>query len=557
MNKNFDRFSPVFMKRGILILLILCGYVLSSSYISAQEAPTNENPEINPEEMWKDKWPEILAAYNTIQDERHRLIFSNYMHRKIGPLTVNTTDEYFVYNPIDLPVFEMKTSLVIPVPTDFLQEEVKQYDRFFWNHIKAFIPFEVRSTGYDKDTSTLTVTVINPDMPGDFAAIDLAFVISIQGNNHVLTLDPGEVVKIGGIKDNTITITFEPLSGNLNYTIVTFHSLTHYKAGWRSVEDVKNSLNVFKLEDFLFENMEKLCLETEANVTKKYTTIANQEIFGLIDILKQNFIHFGSMLTPDDVVLSTREEVLKSLEELKTKVLQTNTLESFVAYNKLIVFGLQQRATGTTRIDEFFPLFNGKRIQDLLLDDKESTPSLWAEAALYDAGLANLVLLPYARRITQKYQLDNFRSLIKSGYTSSTYFQEASLTDNPYAGGAFETVIYNEAFRQSYEPPHEWFQLAQRVNQEYNRDAFIYFERWYPQTYPYNTWRLWLLRESLAVNNPHALRAFKAIVNLKTTNNDLFILATQVTREGEANQFEILANEEVLVISRYKAILGN
>ena len=545
------------MKFKTLVLTLLVLSSFSLSYLVAQEAPTNENSENNLEEIWKDKWPEILATYNAISDERHRSIFSNYMHKKVGPFTLNTTDEYFIYNPADIATFEMKTTLTMAAPIDFLTQEIREYDRFFWDHIKTFLPMVVASTGYDPKTNILTVVVINPDIPGDLGKLDLNFNITVQGNNHILTLDPSEIAKIGGIKDNTITINVESLSHNPNYTVVTFHSMTHYKTVlWKNIEEIKEGLHLFELEDFLFNNIEKLCLETENNVERKYWTVTNQEVLGLIDFLKQDFIHYGNMKTDtDDAVIAKRDELLARLNELKTKILESNILEHFVAFNRLILSGINQKGLSTDWLDDYFPLLEGKRVQDLFLDDKESAPSLWAEAALYDAGLAHFVLLPYARRITQKYQLDNFRSLINSGYTSSTYYQEASLTDNAYAGGAFETIIHNEAFFQGYEPSLALFQLAQRVNQEYNFSAFVYFERWYPQDFPYAGWRLGLLRESLAVNNPYALTAFKAIVNLKPINNELFILATQVTTEEQAHQFEILVNEEVLNSNAYKKIL--
>ncbi len=546
------------MKLLKLVLALLVYLSFSSSYSLAQEAPTNENPENNLEEIWKDKWSEVLATYNNISDERHRLIFSNYMHRRIGPITLNPNDEYFIYNPTDVAAFEMKTSLVIPVPVDFLNTEIQQYDRFFWDHIKTFLPMEVDSTAYDPETKILKVVVINPDIPGDFGKIDLNFNITVEGNNHVLTLDPGQIAKLGGIKDNTITITVEQLSGNPRYSIVTFHSITHYKSLWKTIEDVKESLHLFELEDSLFKNMERLCLETETNITRKYWAVTNQEISGLIDFLKQDFNHYGNMKSDtDDGVITKRTELLTRLNDIAAKIVANNIPEQAVQYNSLVLSGVNQKALSTQGWDEYFPLFEGKRVQDLFLPDHEAKPSLWAEAALYDAGLTNSILFPYARRITQKYQLDNFRSLINSGYTSSTYFQEASLTDNAYAGGAFETIIHNEAFFQSYEPSIEWFQLAQRVNQEYNFSAFVYFERWYPQDLPYSISRRSILKESLAVANPHALRAFKAITNLKSNDVSIYILATRVTTEEQALQFEILANEEVIDSTRYEAVLGN
>ncbi len=511
----------------------ICLLTLVSGIVFSQELPNEELTPVEKELFLgctkrgiPEKWPYVRGLYHSL-DSKSQELFYNFITQKV---------KKFIDNPEDKPYFEMETSLIIPVPIEFFDSEVRRYDHFFMDHIKAFIPNEVISTNYNPQTNILTVSVIIPDLPRNLAQLDLYFLITVEGTKYILTLQPGAVAKTS-IKENQITITLESLKEDPSYTIVIFHSQVKYVT-WRA--NVKDDLKVGDMEVFLFENLERLCLKTEEDLKRKYEATELQNTLVLLDYLERDCLHYGSLIADlDQLVFNERDQLIQRILEVRSKILnQDGDKKALVSrFNAVLITAKKQKAYSREWLNEYFYLLQGPQLLPLyfveLLLEEGATPITWSEAALAcleEAGFSDPWRRVYAKRVTQKYQALIFEKLSLKKWPYLNAFQEASLLASPYAADVFSVLIDMNAAPTLY-------LLAEQVINPYQKEAFLAVLK-NPIIYKGTE----LHQEALAINNPYSLRAFLALLNARMGDSIKYVYATQVVRESQATSFELLAS---------------
>ncbi|MBI2026367.1 MAG: hypothetical protein HYS98_00920 [Deltaproteobacteria bacterium] len=527
------------------------------------------------------KASELIEKTN---NSRHKQLLTHFINKKIefsiqNPIITDFEDQYpdrdIPLNELDY--FQVLTSLIVPTPIKFLRNEIKDYEKFFSDHIKSFIPFRMFSNRYDSQTNIMSVHVEVPEalkIRHVLEELYLNYTIVAANDTYSFILNMEFPINVN-IRDSLIKISLEDIP-NSDFCIAHFSALTHYngddagKIKTAKTETLVSPDRDKKIEGFankLRKTMQPLILDIQKALFQKYEAIESNNLVTLASLLKKDVLDYGKFVIDEDkVVFAKRAELARRLLDLRTQVVESNT-ESIKAFNDVVYTASRQKAYGREYINEYFPLIKDPLLasKSLLTDifiltgyaDEEESSffSKVAQALFNFHEYTSPLTQSYALKIKFKFQVELLQELLLLGFEEDhSLFQQVGLINNSYAASVFHHLLqkgsqyisksFNKHFNvysqpyvwYIYFPDSEFFELATQVKTLVQKKAFKTL------LYSYNpsvesTYKGEVAHEILSIENDYALNVFNELLIQGVEESVYYVYAARVRTQAQEKHF--------------------